>query len=236
MNRRTAGVAAIATSLALASTVVLGAGAPAAGADAPPDPPADLRVTDLAPDRLSVAWNPVPGATRYNVTLIPLEPFGSYVRTSTTGLSFAFSPLVWDLLYKVTVRAYVPSAYPFVYSGTTAVTARTLLPEGYLPPSQPTGLRVERDPGGQITQVMWDASTGSAGPLSYQVHLESPEQPWINGVWVRTSENRIDGSAIPFNDGIVAEGETLRLFVTATDRVPKVSPPSESLTMVCCPM
>ncbi|MGH8822962.1 MAG: fibronectin type III domain-containing protein [Jiangellaceae bacterium] len=237
MNKRASAVAATSTSLVVASTLLFGVGPAAAESDGPPDPPANMRVTDLQPESITVGWDPVQGATEYSLVLIPLEAFGNYERTKTDELSFTFDDLTWDLLYRVTVRAFVPSAYPNWWTDISTVTARTLLPDGYVPPSPPTNLRVERDANGDITQILWDEATGSFGPFIYRLHLESPELPEIDGVWASTNGTSVDADELPICDGCIFEpGQTLTMFVTATDRVPKVSPPSDPLTLVCCPL
>jgi len=74
MKRRTRSMIASAL-LGLAvtvSAVILPAG-PATAAFSGPPPPTDLRVTDLRIDSITVAWNPVDGASGYSVS-----PFGSY--------------------------------------------------------------------------------------------------------------------------------------------------------------
>lgn len=236
MNRHAPSkVAAIATGLTVASTlVILDAGPAAANGDAP-EPPANLRVEVLEPEHITLAWDPVDGATEYKVAVVPLEPFGGYARTATDDPAVALDNLTADVPYKVTVRAFVPSAYPNWYTETSTITAVTPLPEDYARPGTPTNLRVERDSRGEIAQVRWDAAEG-VGPLTYQIHLDSREVSDLVGVFGRTSGLSFDASVLPISGGLLAPGQSVSLWVTATDQLRNQSAASEALTFTCCPL
>jgi hypothetical protein len=236
MNRhRTSKLAAITSTVALTATLAAVDAGPAAADDGAPEAPSNLRATDLAPERITVTWDPVAGASEYKVTVVPLEPFDGYTRLETDDPTVTLDDLTWDVPYKVTVRAFVPSAYPNWYTETSTITATTPLPDGYTPPSAPTGLRVERDSRGQITLVRWDAAEGF-GPLSYQLHLDSPDFPGMTGVWARTTRTSFDASLLPISGGILGPGQSVSLWVTATDQIRTRSPASERLTLTCCPL
>jgi hypothetical protein len=211
------------------------AGTAAAGAGEP-DPPANLRVEGLAPDRFTVAWDPVTGAAEYKVTVIPLEPPGEYRRTGTEDTAITLQNLAPDVPYKVTVRAFVPSAYPSSYSESSTILVTTPLPEGYVPPSAPADLRLERDASGAITLVRWDAPTQHFGPLSYRIHLESTDLAELTGIWGHTSGLSFDAGLLPITGGILGPGQSVTMWVTATDQVYNQSPPSQAVVLTCCPL
>jgi hypothetical protein len=229
-------VAAAATSLVVASTlVILDAGPVAAATGDAPEPPDNLRVEVLEPEHITLTWDPVAGATEYKVAVIPLEPAKGYARTETGDPVVALDGLVWDVPYKVTVRAFVPTAYPNSYTDIATITATTPLPEGYTLPGAPTNLRVERDPRGELALVRWDAGE-STGPLRYQIHLESADVPELTGQWGLTTGLSFDANALPITGGLLAPGQSVSMWVTATDQIYQQSPPSEAITFTCCPL
>ncbi|TDE14381.1 fibronectin type III domain-containing protein [Jiangella asiatica] len=224
---------ALVASLALTvGAVAIGAGA-AKAADTPPAPPTGLRAVDVGTDSFSVAWDPVEGATTYHFSFIPLEPFAGYRRGETDQLTTMFTGLMFDVPYKVTVRAFVPSAYPNQYSDTATITVRTAVPEGYVLPSAPRDLRVERDASGRIERVRWDASAVGFGPLTYQLRLASADLPEVDGVWSTTSGLTVDAGDLPFDAGIFTPGQQVTVSVTASDIRRNASPAAE-LTLTCC--
>lgn len=238
MNRRIPSkAAAVATVLTLASTSVLLNTGPAAAANRAPAPPANLEIEGLEPDQFTVTWDPVTSAVDYRVTVTPLEPADGYARTTVNDEVVTLDDLSADIPYKVTVRAYVPSAYPNTYSETSAIIATTPLPDGYVFPTAPGNLRVVRDSTGTITQVRWDAPSQSFGPLTYRIHLESQDVDELNGIFGSTSELNFDGDALPLEPGaILRSGQSVTIRVTATDRTNNRSPFSQPLTLHCCPV
>lgn len=237
MNRRLRSkITAIATSLTVVSALVLLDTGPAvATTDGPPEPPANLRVEGLEPEEITLAWDPVAGAAEYKVAVVPLEPFNGYARTDTDDLTVTLDDLTWDVPYKVTVRAFVPDAYPNWYSETSTVVATTPLPEGYFSPSAPSNVRIDRDSQGNPTLIRWDAADGF-GPLTYTVHLESPQQPDLTGMFGRTSGLSFDSQITPLAGGLLQPGESVSIWVTATDQIRNQSAPSQRLTLTCCPL
>jgi hypothetical protein len=236
MNRRLRSkITAVATSLAVTSTLVLLDTAPAAATtDGPPEPPTNLRIEVLEPEQITLAWDPVAGATEYKVAVIPLEPFGGYARTDADDPTVTVDDLTWDVPYKVTVRAFVPANYPDWYSETSTIVATTPLPEDYVFPSAPTNLRVDRDSRGTVTAIRWDAATGF-GPLTYSVHMESPQQPDLTGMFGHTGGLSFDATITPLAGGILAPGESVSIWITAADQI-RNQAASERITLTCCPL
>jgi hypothetical protein len=226
-------LAAIVTSLTVASTLVLVDIAPAAAAPAPA-PPSNLRVESLEPEEITLAWDPVAGAAEYKVAVIPLEPFGGYARTDTDDPTVHLDDLTWDVPYKVTVRAFVPAAYPNWYSETSTIVATTPLPEGYFAPSTPTNLRVDRDSQGRVTLIRWDAATGF-GPLLYDLHMESADQPDLTGMFGRTSGLSFDLRTTPLAGGWLQSGESVSIRITTVDQI-RNQAASQPITLTCCPL
>lgn len=235
MNRRLLShLTAIATTLAVVAALVVVDAGPAAATTSPPEPPSNLRVEGLQPDEMTLAWDPVAGAAEYKVAVIPLEPASGYARTDTDDPSVHLNRLTWDIPYKVTVRAFVPAAYPNWYSETSTIVATTPLPEGYAAPTAPTNLRVERDYRGRIALIRWDAATGF-GPLLYDVHMDSADQPDLTGRFGRTSGLSFDPDITPLAGGILQFGESVSIRITAVDQI-RNQATSAPLTLTCCPL
>jgi hypothetical protein len=237
MNRRMPSkVAAVATGLTVASTLVVLDAGPAAAATAPA-PPANLQIQDLEPDQMTVTWSPVAGAAEYKVSVIPLEAASGYARTETDDPAVTLDRLTADVPYKVTVRAFVPSAYPNSYSESSAIVATTPLPEGYVSPGAPRNVRIDRDSSGNITLVRWDAPSQSFGGLTYRLFLDSPDVAELNGqVWATTTGLSFDAELLPITGGLLGPGESVAISVTATDQVNNTSPRSQALQLICCPL
>jgi hypothetical protein len=237
LNRRTQSkLTAFAASLAVISTLVLvGTGPAAATTGGPPEPPANLRVEVLEPELITLAWDPVAGAAEYKVAVTPLKPFDGYTRIDTDVPTVTLDNLTWDVPYKVAVRAFVPAAFPDWYSGTSTIVVTTPLPDGYASPTAPANLRVERDDQGNLDLIRWDPATGF-GPLVYWVHMESPDQPDLTGIFGHTSGLSFDASITPLNGGVLQPGESVSIWITATDQIRNQSPPGARLTVTCCPL
>lgn len=235
MNRRQRSqLTAITAILAVTSTLVLIDAGPAAATTSPPEPPENLRVEVLAPEEITLAWDPVDGAAEYKVAVVPLEPASGYARTDTDDPTVHLDDLTWDVPYKVTVRAFVPAAYPNWYSETSAIVATTPLPEGYFAPSAPTNLRIERDFWGEVSLIRWDAATGF-GPLLYDVHMESADQPDLTGMFGRTSGLSFDLRNTPLAGGWLQSGESVSIWITSVDQI-RNQAASQRLTLTCCPL
>ncbi|HEY8471362.1 MAG TPA: fibronectin type III domain-containing protein [Natronosporangium sp.] len=236
MNPRLpAKLTAATTTLLVTTTLLLLDTAPAAAATGVPQPPDNLRVESLAPDEMTVAWDPVPGAAEYKVTVIPLEPFGGYRRIDADDPTVHLDRLTWDVPYRVTVLAFVPTAYPNWYTETTEIVATTPLPDGYFLPTPPTNLRIERDYKGNVTFLRWDAGTGFGTPLVYDLQLESPQQPELTGTFDRISGQSIDLRTTPLLGGWLRPGDTVSIWLTAVDKI-RNRADSERVTLTCCPL
>jgi hypothetical protein len=237
MNRRMPlRVAAVATGLTVASTLVALDAGPAAAAAGAPAPPANLQIRDLEPDQMTVTWSPVAGAAEYKVSVIPLEPASGYARTDTDDPAVTLDNLGADTPYKVTVRAFVPSAYPNSYSETSAIVAKTPLPEGYVSPGAPTNLRVVRDSVGSLTLLRWDAPSQHFGPLAYHIHLESADAGDLNGIFGDTSALSFETDYLPLETGFLGSGQSVAIWLTATDLLNNQSPASQRIVLTCCPL
>jgi hypothetical protein len=232
-RRRLSQLTAIAAGLAVTSTLVLVNTAPAAAAPAPA-PPTNLRVELLGPEEITVAWDEVAGAAEYKVAVIPLKPFDGYSRTDTDDPTVHLDDLTWNVPYKVTVRAFVPAAYPNWYSETSTIVATTPLPAGYFAPSAPTNLRVDRDSQGRPTLIRWDAANGF-GPLLYDLHMESADQPDLTGMFDRTSGLSFDLRTTPLAGGWLQPGDSVSIWITSVDQI-RNQAASQRITLTCCPL
>ena len=235
----------IAASLAIGVIATLtaelaGSPATAAGAAEPPDPPADLRVTDLQPEAMTIAWDKTPRAESYSVVLIALEVWcGTYYRHfTTTELTATFEDLNWDCPYRVGVRSYVPSNYPHPYSELTTIEVTTPFPEGYEPPGPPSNLRAERDANGKILRVVWDPATEGFGLLVYQPYVDVEGYPELSGRLGSFTAQTFRDVERDFADfgSILEPGQTVTVWVTTADQTRDESPPSEKLVLTCCPL
>lgn len=230
MRRRMKSVIApVILGLAVAAGALPLPAAPAAAASGPPAP-TGLRVTDLRMDSITIAWNPVAGASGYSVSTFGLDVGGTLPSSKTTATSITIANLVWDARYQITVWAFSAG---LIYSDATTITVTTPTPDGYQRPTAPTNLRVERDDQGRAERFRWDAATGGFGPLRYLLHVESPG--FLPTFTVLTS-----GLTVPAVDVAVCDGceydpsQTFIVWVTALDRRHH-SPDSNRVTLTCCP-
>lgn len=231
MRRRvTLKVTAVATSFVLTMAAVVLAAGPATASTSPPGPPANLRVTELHIDSFAVAWDLVPGATRYSVSVFTLD---HWVRPTITidATTARFHNALFDVQHRVSVRAYVPGHF---YTDASTIIVATPLPEGYVKPTTPANLRLERNAQGEIELFRWDAATGGFGNLTYSLFIESPGfLPTYEAD--RTSALTSDADDHPVCDGCQYDpSQTIVLWVTANDRRYS-SPPSQRLVLTCCP-
>lgn len=226
-RRMTVRVAAVAWGLALALLAVVLSTQPATAVPSGPD---NLHVTDLRTDGFTVTWDPVARATSYSVVLFPLEPFGSYRKITTQETTETFDNLMFGVPYRVSVSARIG----FQSTAQSTITATTLWPDGYEPPSAPANLRVERDATGRIETFRWDPSTGGSGRITYEVHVDIPGF-LDESVWVRTTGLTVAGDQLPICDGCEYDPSQVTIvWVTAKD-VRMTSPPSNRLELTCCP-
>ena len=199
---------------------------PAAADVAQPGPPTGLQAVDVQPESVTVEWETLDGAYEY---IVGINGRASAV---TRNVTWTFTNLVWDQEYEVTVRAWVPSAYPNDYTDwSDPIRVVTPIPDGFQVPSAPTDLRPERDAQGEVATIRWDASAEGYGRLTYRLHAQ--------GVGVVATASGSDLSAdvfqMAFIECVVLPGETYTFWVTATDRAGNVSPPSDELTVTLPP-
>jgi hypothetical protein len=212
-----------------ATAVIVPTGAAGAAYSLPPTP-TDLRVTDLRIDSITVAWNPVAGASGYSVSPFGVDIGGSLPRSTTTATTFTLSNLVWDARYRISVRAFNAG---LLYGDAVTITVTTPTPDGYQRPTAPTNLRVERDAQGRAERFRWDASTGGFGTLQYVFYIESPG-------FLPTFTVLTGGLTVPAVDVAVCDGcefdpsQTFNAWVVAKDRRYQ-SPDSNRVTLTCCP-
>lgn len=193
--------------------------------------PANLRVTDLQIDRITVAWDPVGGAAGYSITPFGLDVGGSLPRSETTATTATVPNLVWDARYRITVRAFTPG---LLYGDAAEIIVTTPTPDGYQRPTAPTNLRAERNVQGQIERFRWDAASGGHGPLTYLFFLDSPGFLPAGPV-LRTSELSVSAEDLPVCDGCqYSPDQTIIVWVVAQDRR-YWSPESNRVILTCCP-
>jgi hypothetical protein len=103
------------------------------------------------------------------------------------------------------------------------------------PPGAPTELRIERDAQGFIQFFRWDRPVGVDGPLSYFLWMESDPQFFGPGAVENTSQLLVSAYETPVCDGCqYAPEQTIFVWVVAYNRH-GYSPPSNRLTLRCCP-
>lgn len=226
MSRRRSMGAVVSFALTMAM-IVFGAGS--AVATNRPDPPTNLRVTDLHAEGMSVAWDPVDRGSEY-IVRINAAVCCSTRRVVTTELHATFANLMWDMTYQVFVSAKVG----FTYTDSSTITVTTPPIEGYEPPSAPASFRVTRDAQGAVDLFVWDASTGGHGTITYDLYLESPGF-LTKGVWGRTTGLTIDAQTTPACNGCEYDpSQVIYAWVIAKDRRNE-SPPSNRVILTCCP-
>jgi hypothetical protein len=193
------------------------------------DPPANLRVTALQPVRVTIAWDPVPNARTYVVSVtLAAETTARFTQGTTTALD-----VMWNKTYDVSVRALVgqtetPPSDPITFT--------TPFPTDLDLPSPPTNLRVERNAQGEITLIRWDAVAGDFGPLAYLLFIDTPVVPgWgdLSGQWATGGLTADPGTTL-VGAHIHLPGQSITLWVMAQDRQGRQSL-SDPLVLTCCP-
>lgn len=225
--RTTAVVSAVA---ALMGAAALQSGPAAAATARVADPPANLRVTDLQSVRVIVAWDPVPNASGYTVSLT-LAGMTSYHSTNATDKALN---VMWNKTYQVAVRASVQGVET---AWSEPITVTPPFPTGFDLPSPPANLRVERDDRGEITLIRWDPPATDSGPFVYLLYIDSPEVPgWgdPSGLWDLVTEPRSDPSTNLVGAHIHLPGQSITVWVMATDSVGRRGL-SDPLVLTCCP-
>lgn len=103
------------------------------------------------------------------------------------------------------------------------------------PPNAPTNLRIERDTEGFIQFFRWDTPTGSDEPLTYYLWMDSEPQFFGPGAVENTSGLFVEADLTPVCDGCqYAPEQTITVWVVARRGIQE-SPPSNRLTLACCP-
>lgn len=227
----------IAAAAVLALTTVTAGAAPSTAGDmtGPPAAPANLRATDVRPDSIAVAWDAVPHATEYRVTVVPLEAGAGFPfptpSVTISGLTAQLTNLTWDVPYNIHVRAFAAGFYPNRLSAATSIRVTTPLPDDYEPPGAPTNLRVEHDATGQAEVIRWDPpAQGSAGPFFYWVFLDNPMTTGLLTQQYATSI-RVEDTPIA---GLGEPGAQSTVRIVASDRISTLSPPAAPLVLTCC--
>ena len=129
-------------------------------ASVPPATPANLRLAGATVNTLTLAWDPVAGATRYELHS-PVA--GTYSGTATSNTFHWLQP---DTGYTFTVRAFNAAGTP---SATSApLTVRTL--RDTTAPSVPVVSGFAYSP--SEVQLNWPASTDNSNYVSYNVDLD----------------------------------------------------------------
>lgn len=168
-----------------------------------PATPANLRTTAAGLTTLSLAWDPVAGATRYE---LQSQTMGTY---STTGTTASFQWLQPDSAHTFTVRAFNAAGTPSAPSAPH--TTRTA--KDTTAPSTPVTTGSATSP--SSLHLSWPASTDDANASSYNVDLDG--RPWKH--MLPTSPTAID----VFN---LRDGTTYALTVRAYDSSGNFSAPA----------
>ena len=158
-------------------------------ASVPPATPANLRLAEATVNTLTLAWDPVTGATRY-------ELHSNVAGTrSTTGTSATAHWLQPDTGYTFTVRAF--NAAGTASAASAPVTVRTL--RDTTAPSVPVVSGFAYSP--SEVQLNWPASTDNSNYVSYNVDLDGG--PWPHMLpgdnTTMTVRNLRDGTTYEFS-------------------------------------
>lgn len=221
MRRKTSRVVSLGVSLIVAvAAALVGSGSAAAGQDSdPPDIPANLRITELSANNVTLAWDPPDGAVRYRVS----------ARTGTVAASQSASvdePTVTLHLHQG--RSYVVDVVAYDADGQWSarmdpedrLTFRTPVDPDDPPVTTPTIVRAEVDPGTLGIVVEWEASTSEAGGVSYRAGIRE-----VGSHGTRTVDT--DELTTTF---YVPPGKTYRVSVTATDNARRTAGASTEVT------
>jgi chitodextrinase len=135
-------------------------------ASVPPAAPANLRLANATVNTLTLAWDPVAGATRYELHS-PVA--GTFSTTETSRTAHWLQP---DTGYTFTVRSF--NAAGTASAASALLTVRTL--RDTTAPSVPVVSGSPMSP--SSIQLTWPASTDNSNSVSYNVDLDG--RPWVH--------------------------------------------------------
>jgi chitodextrinase len=187
-------------------------------ASVPPAAPANLRLTGAGVNTLSFAWDPVAGATRYELS----SPVAGWF--STPASAYTVHWLQPDTGYTFTVRAF--NAAGTASAPSAPVTVRTL--RDTTAPSVPVVSGFAYSP--SEVQLNWPASSDDSNYVSYNVDLDGRFWPHMlpGDNQTMTVRNLRDGTTYDFSvkayDGSGNFSEAGRITIT-TPESPDTTPP-----------
>ncbi len=188
-------------------------------ANVPPATPANLRLTGAGVNTLSFAWEPVAGATRYELS----SPVAGWF--STTATTHTVHWLQPDTGYTFTVRAF--DAAGTASPPSAPVTVRTL--GDTTAPSVPVVSGFAYSP--SEVQLNWPASTDNSNSVSYNVDLDDRFWPHMlpGDNQTMTVRNLRDGTTYDFSvrayDASGNVSDAGRITITTPESTDTVPPP-----------
>jgi hypothetical protein len=175
----------------------------------PPAAPTDLVVTALEPG-VSLVWDPVEGAARYDVERRIAE--GEFVLIGQVDSpEFLDASPQWDLPHSYLVKALKPAGGSPEVAGPPSSVA-TLTPRDVFPPATPADLRALAVEGG--VELSW-SSNSEADLAGYRVLRDGAP----------IHEGLLDSANV--SDQPLAAGQTVVYQVTAVDRSGNAAAPAE---------
>jgi chitodextrinase len=189
-------------------------------ASVPPATPANLRLADATVNTLTLAWDPVAGATRY-------ELHSNVAGTrSTPGTSATAHWLQPDTGYTFTVRAF--NAAGTASAASAPLTVRTL--RDTAAPSVPVVSGFAYSP--SEVQLNWPASADNSNYVSYNVDLDG--KPWPHMLpgdnTTMSVRNLRDGTSYDFSvrayDASGNVSDAGHVTITTPESADTVAPPA----------
>jgi endoglucanase len=180
----------------------------------PPVAPAGVTVTGTTTSSVTICWDPVPGATGYQILRAPGASGGTFTLVGTTTTTcFTDTGLAAGATFRYQIRA-VNGGGTSPPSSTVSATTGTVTQ----PPAAPTGLTVSATTASSVS-LSW---TASAGATAYQI-LRAPGATGGTFTQVGTS------TTPSFTNSGLAAGTTFRYQVTASNPA-GTSAPSAAVT------